>query len=78
MPVKIFVTQPIQERALARLREVESVELNPDCTHVITKPELIAALKQNDFLVCVLHDRIDAETINSSPNQADRFDGDHA
>ena len=68
MPAKIFVTQPIQERALARLREVGSVELNPDSTHIITKPELIAALKQNDFLVCVLHDRIDAETINSSPN----------
>ena len=44
------------------------VELNPDSTHIITKPELMAALKRNDYLVCLLHDRIDAEIINANPD----------
>jgi glyoxylate reductase len=65
---RIFVTQPIPEKALARLQEFASVELNPDSTHIITKPELMAALGRNDYLICLLHDRVDAEVINASPN----------
>src|SRR3972149_5756275 len=68
MAPRIFLTQPIPEKALARLREVGSVELNPDPAHIVTKPELIAALKRNDYLFCLIHDRVDAEVINSSPN----------
>ncbi len=68
MAPRIFLTQPIPENALARLREVAEVELNPDSTHIITKPELIAALRRNDYLVCMLHDRVDAEVINANPN----------
>src|SRR5262245_49335087 len=68
MAAGIFVTQPIPEKALARLREVGNVELNPDATHIITKPELIAALGRNDYLICLLHDRVDAEVINASRN----------
>ena len=66
MAAKVFVTQPIPEKALARLREVAEVELNPDSTHMITKSELIAGLKRNNYLVCLLHDRVDAETIDAS------------
>jgi glyoxylate reductase len=68
MVLKIFVTQPIPKNALARLREVGSVEINSDSTHIITKSELIDALKRNDYLFCLLHDRVDAEVINSNPN----------
>jgi len=68
MAPKVFVTQPIPEQALSRLREVADVELNPDSTHIITKPELIAALKKNDYLFCLLHDRVDAEVISASSN----------
>lgn len=68
MAPRIFITQPIPENALARLREVGSVELNADSKHIITKPELIAALRQNDYLVCLLHDRVDAEVIGASPD----------
>ena len=68
MRPNIFVTQPIPEKALARLREVGNVEINSDSTHIITKPELIDALKRNDYLFCLLHDIVDAEVINSSPN----------
>ncbi len=65
---EVFVTQPIPEKALARLREVAEVELNPDPLHIITKLELMAALKRNDYLFCLLHDRVDAEVININPN----------
>jgi glyoxylate reductase len=65
MPAKIFVTQPIPEKALTRLRELAEIELNPDPLHIITKPELMAALKRNQYLFCLLHDRVDAEVINS-------------
>jgi glyoxylate reductase len=68
MNPKIFITQPIPEKALARLREVGDVELNPDSTHIITKAELIAALSRNDYLFCLLHDKVDAEVINANPN----------
>ncbi|HEV8306183.1 MAG TPA: D-glycerate dehydrogenase [Methylomirabilota bacterium] len=63
----IFVTQPIPEGALARLREVGDVELNPDPLHIVTKPELIAILGRTEYLVCLLHDRIDAEIIAAGP-----------
>jgi glyoxylate reductase len=68
MAPRAFLTQPIPESALARLRKIAEVELNPDSTHIITKPELMAALRYNDYLVCLLHDRVDAEVINASPN----------
>jgi len=66
MAAKIFITQPIPEKALARLQAVAKVELNPDSTHIITKSELIGGLKRNNYLVCLLHDRVDAETIDAS------------
>jgi glyoxylate reductase len=68
MRPKIFVTQPIPEKALDRLREVTEVELNPDSTHIITKPELMAALERSDYLLCLLHDRVDADVIHSASN----------
>jgi len=68
MSARIFVTQPIPETALARLREAGSVEINPDSAHIVTKPELIAALKRNEYLFCLLHDRVDGEVISESRN----------
>jgi glyoxylate reductase len=68
MRPKIFVTQPIPAKALAQLRAIGEVEMNPDPVHIITKPELIAALRRNDYLFCLLHDTVDAEVIDASPN----------
>ncbi len=67
MPPGIFVTQPIPDPALARLREAGDVEINPDPLHIVTKPELMAALTRNEYLVCLLHDRVDREVIEASP-----------
>ena len=67
MRPNIFVTQPISEKALARLRAVGTVEVNPDSAHILPKPALIEGLQRNDYLFCLLHDIVDAEVINSSP-----------
>jgi len=67
VPPAIFVTQPIDGAALARLREVGEVELNPDSLHIVTRPELIAALQRAEYLVCLLHDTVDAEAIAAAP-----------
>lgn len=63
----IFVTQPIPEGALARLRDLGDVELNPDPLHIITRSELAAALESAEYLVCLLHDTVDGELIAASP-----------
>jgi glyoxylate reductase len=68
MTPKIFVTQPIPEKALSRLREIAEVDLNPDSTHIVTKPELLSALQRNDYLVCLLHDTVDADVVNANPD----------
>jgi glyoxylate reductase len=64
---RIFVTQPVAESALARLRAVASVKVNPDDTKIIPKPALIAAVKKADILFCLLHDKIDRAVIAANP-----------
>ena len=64
---RIFVTQPIAESALARLREMASVKVNPDDSRIIPKPALIAAVKKADILFCLLHDKIDKAVIAANP-----------
>src|SRR5262245_22265977 len=63
MPPAIFVTQPIAPGALARLRQIGTVELNPDPLHTPTPAALAAGVRDAEYLVCLLHDRIDAEVI---------------
>jgi glyoxylate reductase len=64
---RIFVTQPVAESALARLRAVASVKVNPDDSKIIPKPALIAAVKKADILFCLLHDKIDKAVVAANP-----------
>ena len=64
---RIFVTQPVAESALKRLRAVASVKVYPDDSKIIPKPALIAAVKKADILFCLLHDRIDRAVIAANP-----------
>jgi glyoxylate reductase len=64
---RIFVTQPVAESALTRLRAVASVKVNPDDSRIIPKTTLIAAVKKADVLFCLLHDRIDKAVIAANP-----------
>jgi glyoxylate reductase len=67
MRPRIFVTQPIAKSAIARLRQIGGVTVNPDSSRIIAKPALIAAVKRCDILFCLLHDRIDADIVAANP-----------
>lgn len=65
MRPRVFVTQPVAESALERLRRLAEVRLNPDATHIATNPELVAAARESDVLFCLLHDTVDARVIEA-------------
>ena len=63
MRPRIFITQPVAESAIRRLRAVAEVELNPDSIHIATKSELLEKVPRLDILFCLLHDRVDRDVI---------------
>ena len=67
MRPRIFVTQPVAETALARLRKHAGVSVNPDASRIIAKKKLIAAVRRCDILFSLLHDRIDRDVIAANP-----------
>jgi glyoxylate reductase len=64
---RVFVTQPIAESALKRLRAVADVEVNADCSRVLEKAKLIEAVKRCDILLSLLHDTVDREVLSANP-----------
>ena len=71
MPAKsrphVFVTQPVSEHALNRLREVARVTVFADSSRIIPKPTLIAQVRKADILFCLLHDKIDRDVVVANP-----------
>src|SRR5262249_15423297 len=65
---RVFVTQPIAESALKRLRAVADVEVNPDSSKVLDKAKLIEGVKRNDILLSLLHDTVDRDVLAANPN----------
>jgi glyoxylate reductase len=64
---RIFVTQPIAASALARLKQVATVKINPDASRIIGKQALIAAAKRCDILFTKLHDKVDRDIVAANP-----------
>jgi glyoxylate reductase len=64
---RVFVTQPIAESALKRLRTLASVKVYPDDSRIIPHATLIAAVRKADILFCLLHDKIDCKVIAANP-----------
>jgi glyoxylate reductase len=62
---RVFITQPVHASAIERLREVAEVAWNPDPLHIMTKGELIAAVRDCHVLYCLLHDKVDADVIDA-------------
>ncbi len=67
MRPRIFITQPVAPSAIERLRAVADVELNPDSVHIVTKDELLDAVRRHDILFCLLHDKVDRDVIAANP-----------
>jgi glyoxylate reductase len=65
---RIFVTQPVAKSAIARLRQVATVKINPDASRILPRRAMVAAVRQCDVLFCLLHDRIDAGIIAANPD----------
>ncbi len=65
---RVFITQPVSQTAIRKLQAVAEVTWNPDPLHIVTKTELIEAVKKHDYLFCLLHDTIDPELIAANPN----------
>ena len=68
MRPRIYITQPVAQSAIARLKEVADVTLNNDPLHIVTQDELLKAAREHDIIFCLLHDKIDADIINANPN----------
>jgi glyoxylate reductase len=66
MRPRVFVTQPVSAGALARLEDVADVALNPDPLRILSKGELVHAVRGCDILYCLLHDRVDADVIGAN------------
>jgi len=64
---RVFVTQPVAESAMKRLRALGRVKVFPDDSRIIPQRTLIAAVKQADILFCLLHDKIDRAVIAANP-----------
>ena len=67
MRPRIFITQPVAQSAIERLRAVADVDLNPDSVHIVTKDELLDAVRRHDILFCLLHDKVDGDVIAANP-----------
>ncbi|MGB6534469.1 MAG: D-glycerate dehydrogenase [Xanthobacteraceae bacterium] len=65
---RIFVTQPVSENALKRLRAVARVTVHADSRRIIPKRTLIAQVRKADILFCLLHDTIDRAVIEANPD----------
>jgi glyoxylate reductase len=64
---RIFLTQPVAESAMKRLRAVARVTIFPDDSRIIPHRTLIAAVRKADILFCLLHDKIDRAVVAANP-----------
>lgn len=64
---RIFITQPVAQSAIERLKNIAVVEINPDPVHIPGKDEMLAAVRRNDILFCLLQDRVDGDVIAANP-----------
>jgi lactate dehydrogenase-like 2-hydroxyacid dehydrogenase len=64
---KIYVTRRLPQPALDRIQEVFEMAINPD-DRVLTKAEIVAGVRGQDALLCLLTDTIDAEIMDAEKN----------
>ena len=67
MRPRVFITQPVADSAIERLRKIGSVKVNRDSSRIITKQALIAAIRRCDILFSLLHDEVDRQVIAANP-----------
>jgi len=68
MAVKVFVSQPIPEVALERLREYADVEVFPWSHRSVSVGELESAAQRSDYIFCTHSTPITASMVAANPN----------
>jgi glyoxylate reductase len=64
---RVFITQPIADSALKRLRDIANVTINKDASKIIARSKLLAAVKKCDVLFSLLHDKVDRAVLSANP-----------
>jgi glyoxylate reductase len=64
---RIFITQPVAQTAVTRLRNYATVRVNPDASRIISRSALIAGVQWCDILFSLLHDKVDRDVIAANP-----------
>src|SRR5215475_7072446 len=65
---RIFVTQPIAAGALERIKAVADVSVNLDDSRILPREGLLAGVAECDFLLPLMHDKIDRSIIAANPD----------
>ena len=65
---RVFVTQPIAESALDRIKAVADVAVNDDSSRILAKEALLKGVAGCDFLLPLMHDKIDRSVIAANPD----------
>jgi glyoxylate reductase len=65
---RVFITQPVAEAAVEKLRSVAEVRGNSDPLRILTRAELCEAVRESDYLFCLLQDTIDRPVIVANPS----------
>jgi len=67
MRPKVFLTRPLAQPAIDRLKEHTDLTMHPH-DREITRAELIEGIKGQDGLLCLLTEKIDGEIMDVNPN----------
>jgi len=66
--LKVYITRRIPEPGIEMIRKEHEVEVNP-YDRVLTREELLQAVKGKDGILCLLTDKIDAEVFDAAGPQ---------
>lgn len=66
--MKVYITRRIPEPGIEMIRKEHDVEVNP-YDRVLTREELLQAVKGRDGILCLLTDKIDAEVFDAAGPQ---------
>ncbi len=64
---RIFISSPITQGGLDRLKAIADVEMNSDASKPLAKEALLAGARRADVLYALLHDRIDRDVVEANP-----------
>jgi glyoxylate reductase len=65
---RVFITQPIAASALDRIKSVAEVAVNLDGSRILPREALLAGVAECDFLLPLMHDKIDGSIIAANPD----------